>query len=275
MKTLACVGCSWTRGHGVQSNETYPYFLQNYLSNFNTINAGIEGISIELYPAIINWVEKNHDPDFYLIQITTPDRLIWGTDNTQNVKKTHYKTIDFCHTNETVKRLWIKEDIRFSCFTVGDGISAFCKKNLGHIHSHYEKCFKNPYSQTKVGEVINLLKVWYSTYMNSSVAVYNYVNYIFLIQSQLEALNKPFKLFYYTPDKSASLECAFDIGSLLKPNNFLYNATGQNKTASFEEFLKNTYNDKWEQFFIDSGYHLSPQGNEIFAKDYIIPELDF
>ncbi len=45
-KNIITIGCSFTFGIGVNDNETYPFFLQNLLPNYNVYNAGVAGYGL-------------------------------------------------------------------------------------------------------------------------------------------------------------------------------------------------------------------------------------
>jgi hypothetical protein len=83
-KTIVCVGCSWTYGHGLSADQTYSAHLQNSLSEYNVINAGHCGsdINYAIFSAV-RLVEK-YNPCLVIFQLTTFDRVTFGTDGYDN-----------------------------------------------------------------------------------------------------------------------------------------------------------------------------------------------
>ena len=75
MLKIACIGCSWTEGVNIHHTHTYPYILHEKLLEQNVknqvINAGRCAASLDYYPYVIQFLEKEFNPDYYIIQLTT------------------------------------------------------------------------------------------------------------------------------------------------------------------------------------------------------------
>lgn len=82
MFKTAFIGCSWTQGHNLHYTNTYPYIVHSILGENQVINAGRSGASWFNYPQTVKYIHQKYDPDYYVIQHTTPDRgmLLWCSD---------------------------------------------------------------------------------------------------------------------------------------------------------------------------------------------------
>lgn len=78
---IVCVGDSDTFGQGVNGDETFPFYLERYLSentrkDFEVINAGISGWSTaQEYIFIRGYLEQLH-PDILILQVNSNDFTI-------------------------------------------------------------------------------------------------------------------------------------------------------------------------------------------------------
>ena len=81
-KNIAFFGCSLTYGEGVKNEDTYPSQIQK-LSNdeFNCLNFGVPGGSIDLAYVIYNKVIKKLDIDWIVIQWPYFDRRMYFKDD--------------------------------------------------------------------------------------------------------------------------------------------------------------------------------------------------
>ena len=72
--TVLCVGCSWTFGKGVETHETYPAHLQNYI-DIPVINAGYPGTDINHAVWTAYRLMDEYKLKIILLQLSTFDRM--------------------------------------------------------------------------------------------------------------------------------------------------------------------------------------------------------
>ena len=78
---VAIFGCSWTYGHStVADSLNWPVFLKRYRPNLEVHNYAQAGTSILYSIHQLQWVKKNNPADFYIFQMTRPERLTYWKD---------------------------------------------------------------------------------------------------------------------------------------------------------------------------------------------------
>ena len=154
MFKTAFIGCSWTQGHNLHYTNTYPYIVHSILGENQVINAGRSGASWFNYPQTVKYIHQKYDPDYYVIQHTTPDRgmLLWCSD------KKRYSVITRDHdVYDNYIQLWDNSQCYYH-LTVGMAeklISGDDPETTDHM---FEEIRRKSGMDKK--EVINRVKYW-------------------------------------------------------------------------------------------------------------------
>lgn len=84
---IATFGCSWTMGDSRSVNgRNWPMYLKQLMPHATVDNYAVAGSSILWSVYQLQWVKKHNPADFYIFQMTRPERLTYWKDNT-NWKK--------------------------------------------------------------------------------------------------------------------------------------------------------------------------------------------
>lgn len=252
---IICVGCSWTYGHGLENKDTYPAILQDKLKKYKVINAGHCGadINYSIFSAVR--LIKEFKPRFVIFQITSFDRMTLGTDGYENfLKNSNFSKSDDIYyedDKEYIRLLGIGDNIKTK-FTHGSFIADDDYKLIDHKDSKINSNFKDYKSFVKI-LFENLI---YSDYYYNQ----NWLN-LFLFQQYLEKSNIHGLFFQYLHEQKFA-KFPF-IKTMINENNFI--------KPSFRKWLDINYPNK--SFFIDNGYHLSREGNQLLVNEYLAPYL--
>lgn len=252
---ILCVGCSWTYGHGLENQDTYPAILQDKLKTYKVINAGHCGADINyaIFSAV-RLIDK-FKPKYVIFQITSFDRITLGTDGFENfLKQSFFSKSDDIYYEDNIKYLrlaGIGDNVKTK-FTHGSYIADDNDKSIEYNDSKIKNSFKEYKSFVK----ILFENIIYSDYYSNQ----NYLT-LFLFQQYLDNLNIKGVFFQYLYESRFTKTPV--IKTMIDKNKFI--------TPSFRRWLDTTYPNK--NFFIDNGYHLSRQGNEILVDEYLMPYL--
>lgn len=258
-KTIICVGCSWTYGHGLPSNETYPAHLQNYLKDYTVINAGHCGADINY--AIFSAVRliEEYNPSLVIFQLTSFDRITIGTDGYKN-----FISDVFYDGKEDKIYFEDEHDVYKRVIGIADNI----KTKI--THGSYMATDNDLGSELKDTTIKNLDLNQYRNFINSLVENIMHSNYmhqrifndLFLFQKYLELKNINLQYFYWLHYKGKFKDSY---------NSKLFNS---NKLIEIPvvQWFKENYPTK--NFYLDNGYHLSSCGNQILIREYLMPYLE-
>jgi hypothetical protein len=255
-KIILCVGCSWTYGHGLSSDQTYPAHLQNLLNEYEVINAGHCGADINY--AIFSAVRliEEYNPCLVIFQITTFDRVTLGTDGYDNfVSDIFYDGRDDQIYYETA--------------------DAEYKRVIGIAHNKKTKITHGTYisedflDELKVSRMKNTTAKEYKKFVSMTVENVLYSNYthqklytdLFLFQQYLKFKNIKSLYFYWIHHKEKFKK---------NFNSELFDGSNTIDISVKEWFEKNYPNTN---FYTDNGYHLSNEGNVILVNQYLHPQL--
>lgn len=73
-RDILLIGDSYTFGTGVEGSETYAAVLQNYLKNYNVINAGVSGYTIDQELTVLKKISKERGKSLETVVLQiTPD----------------------------------------------------------------------------------------------------------------------------------------------------------------------------------------------------------
>jgi hypothetical protein len=257
-KIIVCVGCSWTYGHGLTPEQTYPAHLQDLLKDYTVINAGHCGSDIghSIFSAI-RLIEE-YNPCMVIFQLTTFDRITIGTDGFDNfLSNTYYDgrsdEIYFEDTHLQYKRIiGITDNIKTK-ITHGSYIANNQDINDEFLNSKAKNLSVREYKTFVSALTENII---HSNYTHQRV-----FSELFLFQKYLELKNIKSKYFYWLPYEGAFKENYY---------SNLFNSLNLIKTP-VTRWFRNNYLDK--NFYIDTGFHLSDDGNKILAEMYLLPFL--
>lgn len=80
---IATFGCSWTHGDGrTAEHKNWPLYLKKLMPHATIENYAVAGTSILWSVYQLQWVKKHNPADFYIFQMTRPERLTYWKDNT-------------------------------------------------------------------------------------------------------------------------------------------------------------------------------------------------
>lgn len=258
MKTMISLGCSWTWGYDLKTEETYSAHLQNMLPEWQIINAGHCGADVEysIFSAM-NLIEEM-DIDFVIFQLTSFDRLTLGTDGYENFLNGRYynnkdESIYYEDLDSYYKRLiGIADNIKTK-YTNGSYIldDEFSKREFKYSGMK-NLDFKN---------YRNFIKILTE---NISYSTYNFQKkMVFLLMFERYLKSKNIKSLYFSyqllpADIATSKFYKRFIGEV----NFI--------KEDWKTWLQKNY--PCHDFYIDLS-HLNSEGNKILAEKYIMPYL--
>lgn len=257
-KTIVCVGCSWTYGHGLTADQTYPAHLQNALPDYTVINAGHCGADINYTIFSAVRLIEEYNPCLVIFQMTTLDRATLGTDGYSNFLNGIFYDgrEDFIYTEpestEYVRLSGIGDNTKTK-FTIGSYLNTdnqkkidLKKSNLKNINLEHYKAFVSAHTENII----------HSNYTHQQT-----FNTLFLFQQYL--INKNINsLYFYWVNYKGSYKVS-------NSNKFF------NLTNTIEDpvklWLEQQYLNK--NFYIDNGYHLSNDGNKLLVNEYLLPHI--
>ena len=80
---IAVFGCSWSQGdYRTAGNKNWPLYLKKLMPHATIENYAVAGSSILWSVYQLQWVKKHNPADFYIFQMTRPERLTYWKDNT-------------------------------------------------------------------------------------------------------------------------------------------------------------------------------------------------
>jgi hypothetical protein len=252
MLKIACIGCSWTEGVNIHHTHTYPYILHEKLLEQNVknqvINAGRCAASLDYYPYVIQFLEKEFDPDYYIIQLTTHDRMLLGLE-------AHDKKLDFgydtTHYDGYIK-IW---DNNKHWVHLSPGLGAGSSKHSNEavklqFADAFDEIYKKHFVKENISpnksedEVKNFFGLWWEHHMNSLVAKDKYYQNVDTIHKMIK--HKKSKTFYWI--------------------NYRPQAEGYNFPV-----VQDMFKD-FDQLTIDKGMHFGKPGN-LRLVDWLTPNI--
>jgi len=252
---IICVGCSWTYGHGLENQDTFPAVLQDELKTYKVINAGHCGsdINYSIFSAIR--LIKEFNPKIVIFQLTSFDRMTLGTDGFKNFLKNssflNKDDIYYEDNQDYVRLLGIGDNIKTK-FTYGSFVADDEYKSIDFKDSKIKSNFEEYKSFVK----ILFENIIYSDYYYNQ----NWMN-LFLFQQYLKSNGIKGLFFQYLHERKTSRIPT--IKTMIDYNDFI--------DVPFRKWLDTNYPK--ENFFIDNGYHLSRHGNTILVNEYLMPYI--
>lgn len=239
MKTIGCVGCSWTYGYDLERDNTYPAILSNYLKDTRVINAGHCGADIDYAIYSSTKLIDQYNLDIILFQLTTLDRLTIGTDGYDNFINDRF-------VDGRAEDVYAIDD---RLLGIGDNVKT--KIALG---SYINEDSSREYRESKIKSSENdykiFLKVLYENVIYSNYSFYKIKNNLKIFDSF--AKSKNCKVYYFRWLKSTP--------SSLMSEGFDY--VDQPVESVIDKLL-----------YIDNGYHLGKEGNTQLVEKFILPML--
>ena len=253
--TAVSLGCSWTYGYGIDSNETYSAHLQNLCSKYKFINAGHCGADIDY--AIFSGTKliENYSPKLIIFQLTSFDRLTLGTDGFENFLKSSVAVDDETkiyyesQKDENLRVIGINNGAKTK-YTPGSYIASKKDRNEEIELSNMKKVNFKKYT--------NFLEVLYENVVYSEYEFNKKINNLYLFKEYLKQKQIKSLWFNWIKPHDSNFFKKFFVN-----DNYI--------DISVTEWLLEKYPSN--DFYIDNGYHISDAGNNIIARDYILPRL--
>jgi len=248
------LGCSWTYGYGLKDNETYSAHLQKLFPSYKFVNAGHCGADIDY--AIFSGVKtiEEYNPRAVIFQITSFDRVTIGTDGFENFLKN--KT-DLSYNSDLYYGDSDKNNLRL--IGINDNVKT------KYTHGSYlssNKSRKEEFAHAKMNRVDtkkykNFVDTLYENVVYSDYELDKKINNLFLFKKYLESKNIKSLWFCWTGSYSNQIF----LKNFFEKEIFIENAV--------VDWLNEYY--VGQNFYIDSGYHLSSIGNQLLAEKYLSP----
>jgi hypothetical protein len=255
--TVVSVGCSWTYGHGVKPSETYSAYLQQTFPDYKFINGGHCGADTDY--AIFSGVKliEKYKPKVLIFQITTFDRYTLGTDGYRNFIKgvtpvTYNSNIYYEDESDNVDYVRV--------MGINDGVKT------KYTHGSYiakksdiqEEMENSRMSRVNLTSYKNFVNIMYENLLHSEYENDKKINNLFLFKEYLEKNNIKSLWFSWIAEPEQNF-----LNKILPKELYI--------NPHVNSWLKKNY--PMRSFFIDKGYHVSPEGNKIIANQYIAPRL--
>jgi len=266
---IACLGCSWTRGHllnePMPNEQTYPYHLMKYMNsnNINTdiIQAGRAGSSVKYCHLVADYLLKEFDPDIFVFQITTHDRSILALDPIETDEKRirfGYDEIKESENSTSYYKIW---DLSDNIIHLSPGLGATVSKHYpGKDWSELLNKIYNEKIKDKVAPPLSLesfknyIATWYEQHIRTDYANYFYYSDTYSLIDYLQAKGKDVIPFYWLKYKPEFRSNLFDL-----------------RTYPSVEGLFGKKN--FESYQIDNGYHFSNEGNAKLVEKFLGPTI--
>jgi hypothetical protein len=262
MKTMIAIGCSWTWGHGIESDKTYSAHLQNYLNGWQVINAGHCGVDIDyaIFSAV-NLIE-NQSIDFVVFQLSTLDRITLGTDGFDNFLGSKYyndkdESIYYEDVECEYKRLiGINDNIKTK-FTDGSYIGSIDENKFNEDEFNSSGLKNTSLNEYKTFVKVLTENISYSTYRFQK----NFLN-LLIFDSYLRNKNIKSLYFSYLPFPEDIYQSKYFIR--FRESTNLIN-------ESWKTWLHKKYPD--HDYYIDRS-HINSNGNKVLAEEYLMPYIE-
>jgi hypothetical protein len=232
---IVCVGCSWTYGYGISSEDTYPSILSKRLS-VNVINAGHCGADIEYAIYSAKKLIDSYRPKLVLFQLSTLDRMTLGTDGYKNF-------LDEKHVSN-VEEIYLEKNR-----VIGIGDNTKTKFAIGsYINKNKEKDLIESTIKASESEYESFIKILFENIIFSDYQFYKIKSNLQLLASYAKSVNS--KVIFFRWLKSTPI----------------------NELCDNMEYINHSVEDL-SLDFIDNGYHLGSTGNALVIDRLILPYL--
>ena len=239
MKTVICVGCSWTYGYNIEVEETYPKILEKSLDDTKVINAGHCGADIDYTIYSASKLIDFYRPNLVLFQLSTLDRLTLGTDGYENF-------INDKFVDSEGERIYQESD---RLLGIGNGVKT--KIAVGsYINKDKSREFKESTMRTTIDKYSTFIEVLFENVVHSNYSFYKLKNNLKLFHAY--AKSKGTEVIYFRWLNSTPIEPLCE--------NLPY------KIQAVEDIIDSS-------LFIDNGFHLDSIGNERVVNEFILPLL--
>lgn len=253
--TVVSVGCSWTYGHGVKSNETYSAYLQKLFPKYQFVNAGHCGADVDYAIFSATKLIEKYNPKLIIFQLTSFDRCTLGTDGFYNFLKSSINA-------ENKTKIYYENDQDENLRVIGINNGAKTK----YTHGSYVSSKKDRIEEIKWSDMQKIdfkkytkfVEVLYENIIYSEYEFNKKINNLYLFKKYLEQRQVKSVWFNWINPYDREFFKEFFIDS----NYIDINVT---------EWLSNNYPK--DNFYIDNGYHISALGYSIIANDYIAPKI--
>jgi hypothetical protein len=237
--TIFCLGCSWTAGHGVKEEESYPAHLQNFIKK-DVYNAGFGGTDIS--HAI--WtgyriIQEYKDCEIFLLQLSTLDRHTFVSDGKDNfLDYEHYSGNEpYIYDNSDVdtkyKRIYnVHAEMKFTFLTKGQYLES--------------QAYRSKKGHTGLEKDI-MMTYFFENILFSDYNTFQLYSYIDLFKTYCESKNIKLIIFSW-----------LDSPKILRP-------LMTNTKPIIETF--------GEGYIIDNGYHYNSEGLQLIAEEYVYPMI--
>ena len=242
MKNILALGCSWTIGHRIDYNQTWPYFLYTYLSeqftDIHIYNAGKSGSSIEYCSSIID--DIGDDFDAVIIQCTTSDRNEYGING---ILEKELRDISYTKRTKFYTEI-MRDDLTEFQVNPGMAWSVNDRFNKNYQSDPYFDKIARTIKEHHVPdfdkkELLDLVRGWSTLHMHSKSQIRQYKDTVRSMSHKLK--NKPHLFFNWlnnqpvTPDVNyiGNIQDTIDIDKFIIDDGFHLDEKGNNKVAEF------------------------------------------
>lgn len=270
MTKILCVGCSWTYGSRLESNQTYPFFLEQYLNershSVSVFNGGLQAADLNLSIMTLFRLEELINPDIVVFQITTADRSLFGLDGFFPFCDKEYEpsSSDIQINDENPSRLFNIDDFNKLRMTPGIAESAIIGANQHTIQDIFEKEIEVNNKTANIKDFVAFCKFWGENISLSRIQNLSFLKDLILLQSYFKNNNKKVLFLFYVFNPFMTELYLYD---KLDMKIFLHQPV--------YDFIRDRFKKKIpDTIFIDDNYHLSKEGNKLIVDEYIGPEVE-
>jgi len=240
MKTIGCVGCSWTYGYGLEREDTYPGILSDRFPDVKVINAGHCGADIEYAIYASTKIIEKYKPKIIFFQLTTLDRMTIGTDGFENFINNRF-------VDDRKEEIYSIND---RLLGIGDNIKTKIAVGSYITEDSFKEYTESQIKATKE-EYKTFVKILYENVIFSNYNFYKTKNNLKIFDEF--AKSKKCKVYYFRWLDSIPIQV------LAEDLNFIEN--------SVESLIE-------KNLYIDNGFHLSRLGNLQLVENFMLPILE-
>jgi hypothetical protein len=194
--TVLCVGCSWTFGKSVETHETYPAHLQNYI-DIPVINAGFPGTDVNHAVWTAYKLIDEYKPKIIVLQLSTFDRMTLCYNNGVNnfLDNEYYSNNEFYiydnGEDQKYKVVYnVSAEYRYELITQ----AAFLEHKNDVITFLYKNVIFSDYRTLQVISYVDMFKA-YAKSKGCEVAIFSWCKSLEIIHPLLDTTTSVLEVF--------------------------------------------------------------------------------
>lgn len=151
---IATFGCSWTHGDSRASKYyCWPMHLKTLIPDADISNYAVAGSSILWSVFQLQWVKKHNPADFYIFQMTRPERISYWNDNTDWLK--HQENKNGINRYKTK----VYEDLQIATIqTCSQKADPCLNKNTIKLAKNYYRVINNEFFEQEYDLAVQYIK---------------------------------------------------------------------------------------------------------------------